>query len=493
MNSLNIISFDLKLIHIVSRHKIHLWCKTYTMSRSFLFYVTICFLLVIALESDAQVLSLKEAVSTALSNYGTIKAKANYASSTQATIQQTKREFLPNLNLSIQQDYGTINGQNGPLYGLGGLAAAPSGPALPKQNWNAAFGALYLANVNWDFFTFGRIKQRVKVAEASYRRDKDDLEQEKFQHEIRVASAYLNLLAAQRLTRSQQNNLNRSLTFKNTAVVRALNGLNPGVDSSFAKAEVSSAKIALTNAIDVEQEQANQLGVLMGVTSTTFKVDTASITKFPANMLSDTAVRPVHPILKYYQDRVDVSKEQVGYYRRLYYPSLSLYGVMQGRGSGFSSNYGADQSSFTRNYADGINPVRGNYLFGIGMTWNFTTILRNHPQVRSQQFISNGLQDEYQLVNQQLSAQLALAEAKLKNAIANYNEAPIQVKAASDAYLQKSTLYKNGLTTLVDLTQAIYTLNRAETERDIAYTNVWQALLLKSAAVGDFTLFINEF
>jgi hypothetical protein len=59
--------------------------------------------------------------------------------------------------------------------------------------------------------------------------------------------------------------------------------------------------------------------------------------------------------------------------------------------------------------------------------------------------------------------------------------------------LQKNTLYKNGLTTIVDLTQALYLLNRAETDRDIAYTNVWQALLLKSAALGDFNVFINEF
>jgi hypothetical protein len=54
-------------------------------------------------------------------------------------------------------------------------------------------------------------------------------------------------------------------------------------------------------------------------------------------------------------------------------------------------------------------------------------------------------------------------------------------------------LYKNGLTTLVDLTQALFTLNRAETDRDIAFTNVWQALLLKSAALGNYDIFINEF
>jgi hypothetical protein len=54
-------------------------------------------------------------------------------------------------------------------------------------------------------------------------------------------------------------------------------------------------------------------------------------------------------------------------------------------------------------------------------------------------------------------------------------------------------LYKNGLTTIVEVTQALYTLNRAETDRDISNNNVWQALLLKAAASGDFSLFLNEF
>jgi hypothetical protein len=53
-------------------------------------------------------------------------------------------------------------------------------------------------------------------------------------------------------------------------------------------------------------------------------------------------------------------------------------------------------------------------------------------------------------------------------------------------------MYKTGLSNLVDVTQARYALIRAETDRDIAYNNVWQALLLKAAAAGNFNLFINE-
>src|SRR6202012_606344 len=63
-----------------------------------------------------QVLTLKQAVQTALDNYPTIKAKANYVKSGAAAVVEARREYLPDLTVSAQQDYGTVNGQNGPLY-----------------------------------------------------------------------------------------------------------------------------------------------------------------------------------------------------------------------------------------------------------------------------------------------------------------------------------------------------------------------------------------
>ena len=244
----------------------------------------------------------------------------------------------------------------------------------------------------------------------------------------------------------------------------------------------------------MEQEQANKLAVLMGVPATPFVLDTTFIRRIPASILNPASAKEQeHPILKYYQSRINYSNEQVAYYRKLYYPTFSLFGIMQERGSGFSASYTLNQKAFTDNYADGVNPVRGNYLMGFGMNWNLTTIARNSPQVHAQKFISQAYQNEYDLANQQIKAQLVLADTKIKNALDNFAEAPIQVHAASDAYLQKSTLYKNGLATLVDVTQTLYTLNRAETQRDIANSNVWQALLMKAAAAGDLGIFMNEF
>ncbi len=451
-------------------------------------------LLLYSLHGSGQDLSLKDAVDTGVANYGLVVAKSKYALAANETVKQTKRDYLPNLNLSAQQDYGTVNGQNGPLYGLGGLGVASSGLPLANQNWNAAFGALYLVNFNWEFFTFGRMKQRVTVAKADAFRQQKDFEQEQFQHKVRIAGAYLNLLASQRLLRSQAKNLDRTEVVLKNAAIRVTNGLLPGVDSTLASAEVSRAKIALNQLKEQVKMQNNELVRLMGVEPTDFIADTTLVTRVPKAMITaETPNDTLNPIRRFYQSRINYSNQQAELFKREYWPTFNMFGVFQTRGSGFNADYAQNQESYTRNYIDGIDPTRQNYLFGVGMVWNLTTIARSSKKVSAQKLITEGLQEEYKAVDMQLKANDDAANARMDFALQNYKEAPRQVKAAQQAYLQRTTLYNNGLTNLVDVTQALYTLNRAETDRDVIYTNVWQALLMKAAATGDFNLFINEF
>lgn len=440
-----------------------------------------------------QVITLKEAVQTAVDNYGTLKAKSKYAESSVALVEQARRDYLPNFNLSAQQVYGTVNGQIGPMYGFGGLGVSSSGLPSDQQNWEATFGALYLTNINWEFFAFGRAKNRIKSAQAVAERDYKDWEQEVFQHKVRVAGAYLNLLAAHQLTQSFRKNLERAQTFRDIVASRAMNGLIAGVDSSQANAEQSSAKIALTNAINVEQEQANQLAQLMGIAPQPFDLDTLFLSQIPTFMQEqNTADNHLHPVLRWYESRIDWSERQKNYFKTFYYPAFTLVGVLQSRASGFGTSFTSDQNDLSHDYWTSVQPTRTNYVVGIGVSWNLTQAFRTSQQVKSQSLISEGLQDEYELADHQIKAQYQLAETKLENAMDNYQEAPIQVKAASDAYQQQSTLYENGLTDLTSVTQTLYALIRAETDQDIAYNNVWQALLLKSAASGDFSIFEDQ-
>jgi len=450
--------------------------------------------LIVSQAQGQKLLTIKDAEQLALANYGTIKAKANQLNASKAYLTETKTEQLPDVNLSAQQDYGTVNGQNGPLYGYRGLSVASSGPALAKQNWNSAFGSLYLANVSWDFFSFGKAREKVQVQKSAVSRDETDLVQEQFQHQIRVASTYLNLLAAQQLAKASEDNLQRAIDLQKVVIARVKNGLNAGVDSSQANAEVSNARIALTNSRQTVQDQSNQLAIYLGIPSQDFELDSAFITKPPVNADPESKISTEnHPILQFYQNQINVSNELAKYYSTFSYPTFSFFGTYQGRGSGFKADYGTNLNDYNSSYGAGADPTRYNYLVGIGMVWNITSPLRVHYQVKSQKYTSAQFKDEYDLVNQQLIAQQALAETRISNALKNYNEVPEEIKAATDAYHQKYALYKNGLANIVDFTQALYVVNRAEVDKDIAQNNVWQAILFKAAATGDFGIFINNF
>ncbi|WP_312336946.1 TolC family protein [Sphingobacterium sp.] len=443
--------------------------------------------------SFAQTLTLRDAVEQGLANYGNIKAKEYYLQSSLQTNEQVKRDFWPNLNIVAQQDYGTVNGQNGPLYGFGGLGVASSGAPLPEQNWNAAFGALYLANVNWDIYTFGRKKERIELAKSDTKRLQADLGQEQFQHKVKIAAAYLNLLASQRLEKNQQMNLDRALVFLNIAATKVKNGILPGVDSTLASAEVSRAKISLNQARENVKEQNNKLTVLMGIPAKDLQIDTVLVQKTPVQLtpLSSNLIAS-NPILQFYKSKIDLGEQQLRLSGKEYLPTVTAFGVFQTRGSGFKSEYTSDLQAYTSNYWQGIRPNRQNYLLGLGINWNLTTLARINKKISAQRYTNEALREEYQTAEAQLTAQLDAADVKIQLARKSDVEAPRQVSAAQQAYNQKMTMYKNGLATLVDVTQTLYTLNRAETDREIVHINLWQSLLLKAAAAGDFDIFNKE-
>ncbi|HEY1871956.1 MAG TPA: TolC family protein, partial [Chitinophagaceae bacterium] len=444
----------------------------------------------VILAQEQRPLLLSEAIILGVNNYQSIQAKRNYLNASTALVQDAKNSYLPNVIASVQNDYGNINGQYGPL--LGGLGLGSSGPVTSSQNWDAAFGALYLVNTNWEFFTFGRVKSRILLANTTVKKDSADLLQEEFIQSVKISGTYLNLLAAQKFSQNAEANLQRALAVQQAVTARTKSGLNAGVDSSIANAEVSRAKLALIDAKNNEQQIGNQLAQLLNVTPVTFLLDTTFFAKVPAELNTANPVEQ-NPQVKFYQTRIQESDVARSYLKKSILPGLSLFGVLQTRGSGFDYDYNAANNfKYSTAYWDGIKPVRTNYVAGVFIAWNIVSPFKIKQQVRAQKFVTDAYKNEYDQITTQLKDQLFLSDQRITNSLESVQEVPLQYKAAADAYVQKSVLYKNGLTDIIDLQQALYTLNRAETDMSVAYINVWQALLLKAAASGDFDLFTRQ-
>ncbi|MEJ5055920.1 TolC family protein [Sphingobacterium sp. MYb382] len=441
--------------------------------------------------SSAQVLKLEDALQRAVAHYDKIKAKEAMVAAAAENTNFQKQQYLPDLTLGAQQSFGTVNMLHGPQYGFGGLGVASSSMPLAEQNWNAAFGSLYFANVNWNLFTFGRLKNEVQLAQQGEKTVKADLAQAIFQHQVKVVAAYLNLLASQQVKLVQTKNKERAHVFLSMTEARAQSGLIPEVDAQLAKAELAHARSMEIKANDKELEFAKQLSVLLDDDFKTYTLDSLYHTQVPAELAHPTMLAAEHPFLLYQQQKVDESTQKEALLKSGKMPSISAFGVVQGRGSGFASNYAQDRGAYTTNYLKGVGLDRSNYLLGFSLSWNISNLFRYETLARSQQFRSKALQADYQSYQKELSTQLHLADAQLKNAYKSLQESKVQVDAATVAFKQHSTLYTQGLTNLVDFTQSLYSLNRAEIEQTIAQNNVWQALLLQAAAHGDINHFVH--
>jgi len=89
-------------------------------------------------------LSMKAAIRMGIDNYGTVKAKQQYAAAAKDEVIRAKRDYLPNLNFQAQVDYGTarirssifknlvINNLCDPF--LPGSPTGPSDKKHPKCN-----------------------------------------------------------------------------------------------------------------------------------------------------------------------------------------------------------------------------------------------------------------------------------------------------------------------------------------------------------------------
>jgi outer membrane protein TolC len=455
-------------------------------------FIVACLYSALTAQAQQAPLLLSDAIKTGLANYQTIKAKQRYLDASTALVQNVKNEYLPNIIAGLQHNYGTVNGQFGPLAPVGLAGVSSAGPATNKQNWTAAFGSLYVINTNWESFTFGRKQSRIDAANAQVKKDSADLVQEQFIQSIKITSAYLNLLVAQRLIQNAQSNLDRAAAVKNAVRARTLSGLNPGVDSSIANAEVSKATLVLIDATGNEQQLSNLLVQLLNITPTGFTLDSSFLKNIPSTYNTGFDVAQ-NPQLQFYASRIQQSNLFENVIKRTVLPGVNLFGIVQTRGSGFEYNYSsAFPDRYSKNYFDGIKPSRTNYIAGFSVSWNIMSLVKIKQQATAQHFITKAYENEYDLVNTQLKDQLVLADQRIENALQVYKEVPRQYKAAADAYLQKTVLYKNGLTNIIDLQQALYAVNKAETDISVAYINVWQALLLKTAASGDLDLFLNQ-
>ena len=437
--------------------------------------------------SQVKTIGLKDALKLAETNYPEIRAKKLYSKAYEKSVSATKLEYLPSVKLHAQMDYATANSLAGAYFPLG-VVVPISGAINPAGNSTPVYGNIGMAYLEWTPITFGQHAAKVQLANAELQTANADYDNEKFQQLLKVTAAYIDFLTIYKLRISQEKYLTRALAIQKVVHATVINGLKPGVDSSFANAEVSKAKLSLMDYQKSENDAQNQLANLIGANSNDFIPDTLSLTQNIPAILNTPVDEKNNPELKLFESRENMGISSEKYIRRSYMPKISVLGGAWERGSGLSPDKNSENDY---SFAGGNAYTRYNYAVGLALTFTISDFPRINALAASEHFRTEGYREEYEGAKQELQNQLTLADKNINLAILQSKEVPVQLTAANAGYTQKLVMYNNGLTDIADLAQALYNLNRAETDAAISTNNIWKALLYKANATGDLSIFLN--
>lgn len=286
----------------------------------------------------------------------------------------------------------------------------------------------------------------------------------------------------------QVRNIQRNEEIKRSIESLTKSGVRAGVDTSMAEAELSKARLNYIELLNQSKQVQLNLAAISNLSYEHIIPDTSAVTRLTNNSPHDhlnAADTTNHPLINYYKSIYQNSLKRENLIKKSYSPKILLEGAVWGRGASIDAN------DHFNSLSDGFNLNRTNYLLGLAISYNIFDISKRKLRLSTQKMISQYSQRKLQEETQLLSTDNGQANLALNTAIQRLKEIPNQLKAANAAYLQKLSLYKNGLTDIIELNIALNILYRAETDYVNAKYSYVSALFQKAIAENQVNTVLN--
>lgn len=399
---------------------------------------------------------------------------------------ETHNNWLPNLNLNYQADLGTSNNVTGPYFGFGVVPSSSGG--IHNTNVTTTMSDnLGIAALDWEIYNFGKYGAQNKVANSDVAVQQNAYAQSKYDIQAFTIGNYLQLLRLQDFLGIQYRNIQRNLEIRRSIESLAKSGVIAGVDTSIAEAELSKARLNYIELDNQLKQVQLQLSSVSGLPYRSIVPDTTVELTLINNPLAyvfapDTAN---HPLINYYKSAYQNSLQREDLVKKQYNPKISFDAATWARGSS------VDAEGNYNNLSTGFNWQRGNYLVGLGISYNLFDLRRRQLKLSTQKAASDYNLKKLQEEQQDLAISAGQADVEMQTALNRLQEIPKQLKAANDGYRQKLSLYKNGLTDIIELDAALNILYRAETDYMQAKYDYANALFQKAITENQVNTVLN--
>ena len=339
--------------------------------------------------------------------------------------------------------------------------------------------------VSWEPVDFGYRRASVDAARAGARVASAEVEITQIDIASATAATFISVIDAQQTIRAAQADVDRREVFSRSVHVLVQNQLRPGADASRSDAELAAARIVLIQARTNERVALVALANLLGVSPDALRFDaTPLIDRAPALPETNPNIA-ANPVASAQNARLQQADAQIHVLDRSYFPHFNLQSSVSARGSGANVNGSIGSGT------DGLGLQRENWA--VGLTASFPVLDLFSIRARKQIASANERAEKarYQQTVQDISAEVAQAQARLEGAIAIAQATPAELQAARDAETQARARYQAALANVVEVTDAQSLLIRAESDDAASKLNAWRALVGLAAAEGNFTQFLD--
>jgi outer membrane protein TolC len=432
-------------------------------------------------------IGLKTLLNQVNANAPTLITDSAAISIRQAQAAETRSNWLPNLKLNYQADIGTNNNVAGPYFGFG-IIPSDSRGVRTTNNTTAVSANVGVAALDWEVYNFGAYGAQNKVANSDIRVQQSQFANSKYQLQAYTIGNYLLLMRLQNFLDIQSRNIQRNVEIRRSVQSLAKSGVRAGVDTSIAEAELSKARLNYIELANQVKQVQLQLSAVSGLPYQSIVPDTTAETALiaqPASLQSIDQDTVNHPLINYYRSVYQNSLQRENLVKKSYNPKIMLEGAVWGRGSSVDAN------DHFNSLSTGWGFDRNNYLVGVGISYNLFDLRRRQLKLRTQKaetsYNAHKLQEQKQL----LAVNANQADVELETARQRLQEIPHQLRAANDGYRQKLSLYKNGLTDIIELNAALNILYRAETDYAQAKYSYSSALFQKAVTNNQVNAVLN--
>lgn len=436
-----------------------------------------------AAQQQDTLLTLRGAVSLATANYHNLQARKYEAAAAGKEVAVARYGKLPTIEASYQAGLGTANNLIGMFY-PGGILPMTGPPSATNQYTPATSTAAGLL-LNWQAITFGEQDARIGMAKAEASSRQAVYNNEVLIHSINVISAYLDILFAEDEVLIHRHNIARVQANLRESKVLAGTGVKPGVDSVLFLAELSKARVALTNAQRQLETGQWQLARLLAVDQLPVPADTDFLQSLPTTSFNTDSSLSDHPLIQLAQSELSLNQSKEKLLKRSYLPKLTVWGTGFARGSGFEND------GMVKTW-DGMGLSRYNYGAGLQLSFPVMKYGEVKRQLRAEALRTQASQERIAEDRSALSSQAHIAAATFASSLAVARETVLQMAAGQKAFNAMQIRYKTGLVSFTDLIQTQYNLLSAELEVKQSCLEAWKALLLQAAVQGDIAVFLHQ-